>query len=46
MNFQAMKNNKLNEQDCGPKLTISEGGLVLKHSGPTGIKIKQKIIFN
>jgi hypothetical protein len=32
---------------CGPKLTISDGGLVVKHTGPNG-KIKKKFqkIFN
>ena len=42
MNFQAMKNNKLNEKDCGPKLAISENGFIAKHLGPEGDK---KILF-
>jgi len=28
-----MKNNKWNAADCGSKLTISEDGLVAKHTG-------------
>ena len=28
-----MKNNKWNEEDCGPKLTISDGGFVVKNLG-------------
>jgi len=34
-----MKNNKLNIDDCGSNLSISEGGFVAKHLGPCG-KIK------
>jgi hypothetical protein len=36
-----MRNNKLNEGDCGPKLEIFEDGHLFKHSGPHGGKIKQ-----
>ena len=32
--FQALNNNKLNKEDCGPKLAISANGLGAKHSGP------------
>jgi hypothetical protein len=31
-----MKNNKLNTEDCGLGLTISDEGLTTKHSGPDG----------
>lgn len=31
-----MRSNKLNEEDCGQKLTISDEGFVAKHSGPQG----------
>jgi hypothetical protein len=37
-----MKENKLNVADCGSNLAITEGGLVAKHSGPTG---KNKIVL-
>jgi len=31
-----MKENKFDKRNCGPKLTISENGLEVKHSGPDG----------
>ena len=34
--FKAMKKNKWNEEDCGPKLSITEDGLTVKHFGPEG----------
>jgi hypothetical protein len=39
-----MKNNKWNDGDYGPKLTIFEDGLEVKHTGPYG-KIKQWNLF-
>ena len=41
-----MKNNKLNEEDCGPKLKLCEDGFIVKYTGPNESKIKQLNIFN
>jgi hypothetical protein len=43
--FQAMKNNKLNKDDCGPKLEIFEDGHLVKHSGPHDSKIKENFNY-
>jgi len=34
-----MKDNKWNEEDCGPKMAILEDGLVIKHSQSNRFKI-------
>jgi len=41
-----MRNNKLNEEDCGPKLKLCEDGFIVKYTGPYESKIKQLNIFN